>query len=60
MRAEKEGLPKLGLKGPVNVVPKDLSGSVPKEMLPHGVRVSFSKQDKAYENFFSWSCFGEG
>ena len=52
-RAEKEGLPKLGLKGPVNVVPKDLSGSVPKEMLPYGVRVSFSKEDKAYETFLS-------
>ena len=37
----------------LNVVPKNLSGSVPKEMLPHGVRVSFSKQDKAYENFLA-------
>ena len=52
-RAEKEGFPKLGQKGPINVVPKDISGGVPKEMLPQGVRVSFANQDKAYENFLA-------
>ena len=52
-RAEKEGFPKLAQKGPVNVVPKDYSGGMPKEMLPQGVKVSFSKRDKAYENFLA-------
>ena len=52
-RAEKEGFPKLAQKGPTNVVPKDISGGVPKEMLPQGVRVSFDNQDKAYENFLA-------
>ena len=52
-RAEKDGFPKIVQKGPTNVVPKDLSGGVPKEMLPQGVRVSFAREDKAYENFLA-------
>ena len=52
-RAEKDGFPKIVQKGPTNVVPKDLSGGTPKEMLPTGVRVSFAREDKAYENFLA-------
>ena len=53
LRAEKDGFPKVVHKGPTNVVPKDLSGGTPKEMLPTGVRVSFAREDKAYENFLA-------
>ena len=36
-----------------NVVPSDLSGGKAKCMMPHGVPVSFSKQDKTYESFLA-------
>ena len=51
--AEKEGFPKFSTKGPANVVPKDISGGVPKDMLPQGVKVNFSNFDKSYENFLA-------
>ena len=50
-RAEKDGLPKVGPTGTNNVVPKDLSRGRAKEMLPMGIKVSFAKEDKAYEKF---------
>ena len=51
--AAKEGFPKFTTKGPSNVVPKDISGGVPKDMLPQGVRVNFANYDKSYENFLA-------
>ena len=51
--AAKEGFPNFMTKGPSNVVPKDISGGVPKDMLPQGVRVNFANYDKSYENFLA-------
>ena len=49
----KDRLPKFSAKGPANVVPSDLSDGYAKDMMPQGVRVSFSKHDKNYENFLA-------
>ena len=49
----KERFPKFTAKGPVHVVPSDLSSGIPKDMLPQGVKVSFAKHDKNYENFLA-------
>ena len=51
LRAEKDGFPKVLQTGTTNVVPKDFSRGKAKEMLPAGIRVSFAREDKAYENF---------
>ena len=53
IRAEKDGLPKYMPLGSTNVVPKDLSSGKAKEMLPSGIKVSFAKEDKEYENFLA-------
>ena len=52
-RAEKDGFPKIMPLGTTNVVPKDLSLGKAKEMLPSGIKVSFAKEDKEYENFLA-------
>ena len=49
---EKDHFPKLLTGGfTINAVPKDISGGKAKDMLPTGLKVSFSKFDKAYEKF---------
>ena len=53
IRAEKDMFPKVIQLGTTNVVPKNLSGGKAKEMLPSGIKVSFAKEDKAYENFLA-------
>ena len=51
-RVEKDHFPKLLSGGSAtNAVPKDISGGKAKDMLPTGLKVSFSKFDKAYEKF---------
>ena len=42
----KDRFPTINSKGPANVVPCDLSGGYAKDMMPQGVKVSFSKHDK--------------
>ena len=53
IRADKDGFPKYMPLGSTNVVPKDLSSGKAKEMLPSGIKVSFAKEDKEYENFLA-------
>ena len=53
IRAEKDGFPKVVQTGTTNVVPKDISGGKAKEMLPTGIKVSFAREDKAYESFLA-------
>ena len=51
-RVEKDHFPKLVQGGSAtNAVPKDITGGKAKEMLPTGLKVSFAKEDKAYEKF---------
>ena len=51
-RVEKDHFPKLVPGGSAtNAVPKDITGGKAKDMLPTGLKVSFSKEDKAYEKF---------
>ena len=42
----KDRFPTINSKGPANVVPCDLSEGYAKDMMPQGVKVSFSKHDK--------------
>ena len=51
MRMEKDHFPKIGIYGATNAVPKDISGGKAKDMLPVGIKISFAKEDKAYEKF---------
>ena len=54
IRAEKDLFPKIVQTGnSANVVPKDISGGKAKEMLPSGIKVSFAREDKAYESFLA-------
>ena len=48
------GFPKFSTGGtPANAVPKDISGDRPKDNMPRGMKISFSKFDEAYEKFLS-------
>ena len=49
----KDRFPTINAKGPANVVPCDLSGGYAKDMMPQGVKVSFSKHDKNIEKFLA-------
>ena len=50
-RAGKDLLPKVGMNGATNAVPKDISGGKAKDMLPVGVKISFAKENNEYEKF---------
>ena len=53
-RADRDHFPKLNPGGtPTNAVPKDISGDRAIDNMPKGMKVSFSKFDKAYEKFIS-------
>merc|ERR1712215_436298 len=53
-RVERDHFPKLMAGGaPSNAVPKDISGDKARDNMPQGMKVSFSKFDKAYEKFIS-------
>ena len=51
MRVDRDHFPKVGVYGATNAVPKDISGGKAKDMLPVGVKISFTKENKAYEKF---------
>ena len=56
----KDYFPTLSAKGPVNIVPGDLSEGSNRNRMPHGVKVCFSEQDKNFEHFLAAPALVKG